>query len=390
MINDIYKLYKNSGLILVVYIIALLTSTYNSNVYLVFLFCIFGLILLPIRKYLDNTALTILIFSIVYATFTHFNGVSKSMFQLLCNLLSPTIFYIFGKHIVKKNTKKEVVAFIAISLFAFSIMAISDVIKDIGYNGFANITRQIETSGREASLSATLFALVFSLNICGLGVFISYNDKKTIIPYFFLALCIASLVSNMHLINRTAIVLFVLVTLISIMYKYRKNIFFILFSIALVTIIIMLLFKYGIISSDVIEAYEQRALYDEINDRGLTSERDVRWILSIKNIFIYPFGWRNELIGFNPYAHNLWLDVARDAGFFPFTILIIASCMSIKDILRISLSNFKTYNAVLTLLYITFFISSFVEPVIQGIPLYFYLFTMLWGISRQSIINKYV
>ena len=390
MINDIYKLYKNSGLILVVYIIALLTSTYNSNVYLVFLFCIFGLILLPIRKYLDNTALTILIFSIVYATFTLFNGVSKSMFQLLCNLLSPTIFYIFGKHIVKKNTKKEVVAFIAISLFAFSIMAISDVIKDIGYNGFANITRQIETSGRETSLSATLFALVFSLNICGLGVFISYNDKKTFIPYFFFALCIASLVSNMHLINRTAIVLFVLVTLISITYKYRKNIFFILFSIALVTIIIMLLFKYGIISSDVIEAYEQRALYDEINDRGLTSERDVRWIMSIRNIFIYPFGWRNEPIGFNPYAHNLWLDVARDAGFFPFTILIIASCMSIKDILRISLSNFKTYNAVLTLLYITFFISSFVEPVIQGIPLYFYLFTMLWGISRQSIINKYV
>lgn len=387
MINDIYKLFKNSGLILVVYIIALLTSTYNSNVYLVFLFCIFGLILLPIRKYLDNTALTILIFSIVYATFTYFNGVSKSIFQLLCHLLSPTIFYIFGKHIVKRNTTKGVVAFIAISLFAFSIMAISDVVKDIGYNGFANITRQIETSGREASLSATSFALIFSLNICGLGVFISYNDKKTFIPYFFFALCIASLVSNMHLINRTAIVLFVLVTLISITYKYRKNIFFILFSIALVTIIIMLLFKYGIISSDVIEAYEQRALYDEINDRGFTSERDVRWITSIRNIFTYPFGWRNEPI---PFAHNLWLDVARDAGFFPFTILIIASCMSIKDILRISLSKFKTYNAVLTLLYITFFISSFVEPVIQGIPLYFYLFTMLWGISRQSIINKYV
>lgn len=390
MFSDIIKLFKNTGLILVVYIVALLTSTYNSNVYFVFLFCIFGLILLPIRKYFDKTALALLFFSAVFAAFTHINGISESKFQLLCHLLSPTIFYILGKYIVKRNSEKGVITFIAVSLFAFSIMAISDVVKDIGLNGFGNITRAISTSGRESSLSATLFALIFSLNICGLGVFISYNEKKTITPYFFLALCIASLVSNMHLINRTAIVLFALITFLSIAYKYRKNIFFIVFSVTLVVVVIILLFKYGIISSDIIEAYEQRALYDEINDRGLTSERDIRWFVSIKNIFIYPFGWRNEYMGFNPYAHNLWLDVARDAGFLPFTILFIASCISIKDILRISLREFKTYNAILTLLYITFFISSFLEPVIQGIPLYFYLFTMLWGISRQSIINKYI
>ena len=147
--------------------------------------------------------------------------------------------------------------------------------------------------------------------------------------------------------------------------------------------------KNNIISDEIFQAYEARKEYDDLYNRGLTSERDVRWLFSFKQLFSHPTGWSHLNRYNNPYAHNMWLDIARDAGLMPFIVLIIFTIYSIKDFICIYKQKVDYYNCVLYSIYITLFISLFMEPIFQGIPLYAYVFFMMCGIIKQSLVKTY-
>lgn len=385
MISNISQIFKQLGLITLLYAIMMYTNTYSINVYLVSLFSILSFIVLPIKKYVDKPAIFLFLFSIAYTIISFANGIVESYVQYSCHLLSPVIFYCFGRYTVKKlNNKDIIIAFILITFLLFTLDTFIEIFKSISINGIVNTGRNIALNGESHEKSATLLGLILSVNLAGIGIFI--NDKnryKSLVSYIFLILCIFSLICNMHMINRTGIVICVIVIVLTTLYANKKKVFKIVFALSILSAVIWLLFEYNIISDDIIQAYESRKEYDEMNDRGFTSERDISWVYSIKQLFIHPTGWADIKSKFNPYAHNMWLDTARDAGILPFISLIIFTIYSTRNFIYIYKQKADYYNIVLYSIYIIFFISLFMEPIFQGVPLYAYIFFMICGIMKQ-------
>ena len=134
------------------------------------------------------------------------------------------------------------------------------------------------------------------------------------------------------------------------------------------------------------EAYNTR---EQVEGGSLIDfgNRGWRWIDSIQRIITDPFGWSGKTT-YN-YAHNLWLDVAMLCGIIPFTFLVLATMRSVR--LLISLKSLKKDPIVASMiaLYVCFFLTSFVEPVMIGFDVYFYLFCMLWGMQQSYHIIQY-
>ncbi len=391
MVKDITQIFKGIGFLFVLYAFALYTSAYNNNVYFVFIFSVFSIITLPIRKYLDKTAIFLMLFSFTFVLISYtLNVNTKSHFQMLCHFISPLIFYVFGRYIVDKLNKKDlIIIFILVTLFLFTIGTILSIYKSILENGIVSLDRNISIDGENSVKAATLIGLLLSVNLAGIGIFIADKNRfKSLTSWIFLLLCICSLVCNMHMVNRTGIVLCAIVTVISIMYTNKKHFMKFIFILGALISLLWLLIENNIIGSEIIEAYEQRQEYDEINDRGITSERDVRWLFSLKQLFIHPFGWISIKHSLNDYAHNLWLDIARTTGLIPFTLMILASINCIKDLIYVAKQKADMYNILILSLLVIFLISLFIEPIIDGAPLYLYLFLFICGITRQSIIRK--
>jgi hypothetical protein len=132
----------------------------------------------------------------------------------------------------------------------------------------------------------------------------------------------------------------------------------------------------GWISSDILVAYEERNF--DLNTAG---QRTTKWIDTFKEIFQHPFGWANIQSSDNYYAHNMWLDIARVTGVFPFLSLLFVSIQALLIQSRLVRIKKDYFVAVSIGLNTCFLLSCFVEPVYGGLHLF--LWTMLWGMQEQ-------
>ena len=107
-----------------------------------------------------------------------------------------------------------------------------------------------------------------------------------------------------------------------------------------------------------------------------------KWGVGLQNIFRFPFGWDVEEPQYG-YAHNLWIDIARVSGIIPFVFFLIVTFMSYYKLLKMLMLKDMAITPLILGLHICFFLSLFVEPVIEALPLYFYLYLMLWGIQNE-------
>lgn len=387
MINQLITTLLKGGLLLLLYLITITSSSISINVYIVAIFSVATLLLAPTSKYFDKTALWLFIFSVTYFLIGYGNNIVISQFQHLCHLISPIAFYCFGKYIVDKlNNKDHIAIFILLTILLFPIITYQTLFKDIINNGFINIMRVLDDDNAKA---ATILGTNISLGMIGVSVFLSgYNNKKINISTIFLLVNIVSLICVTHLINRSGLILVCIVTFLSIIYIYKSNAYKILLFTIILLIIISLFASTGIINEDLILAYEQRNEYDIDNQAGAFGGRSIRWLFSIEHLFTHPTGWSTENWSFNPFAHNLLLDIARDCGIFPFIAILIATIISVKNLLYIFKQKATFFNVILYAITITFIISSFVEPILQGIPLYMYLLCMQFGINKQCINNQ--
>lgn len=381
--------FRGSIFLQIIFCIVMLVSIWtNITIYAVLLFSICVLLYVPVTKYIDTTAILISLFSFTYCLIQVFHDVI-SWANLISYLICPILFYFWGKFVVDKTNGNlnKLITFWCISILLFSVILYISTAQDIILNGFINSSRTFpiwgSVSGAE-SLSATLYGLNASLGLVGLPFYFTKCKTRKLIKYIFLLLSILSLITVIHLINRTGIVILVLCFVTVALYRYNGNIFRLLALCSIIVIISLILVQFQVINQDISDAYIIRD--DGVGSINTAGGRLEKWIIGLNNIFKHPFGWEFSSIKYG-YAHNLWIDIARIAGIIPFTLFLIVSIFAFNTLRKLLKYREKKITPLILGLNICFFLSSFVEPVIEAMPLYFYLYIMLWGIQQQMIIK---
>ena len=365
----------------------LFRSTTIGISFYVLLFSLLVYIFVMRPKMFDRMSAYLMGFAVSYALLS-FNESDTFNPHHIVYLLAPNAFYFWGKYIIKCcNTKQSIVSFLLFVLIFFALNTYVLAVKDIIDVGLVNPYRGMLRAGdTDVVMPATLFGLNVSLGLTGLAIYLSHpRGNRTIVSYGFLLVLGFSLLTTIHLINRTGIIVLIACTLIVYLYSFKSKRGKVGYFIGIVLFVIMV---YCLLSnsftggSEAIEAYSSR---EQVEGGGLADfgNRGWRWLDAIQRIFTQPLGWSGT-VSYN-YAHNLWLDVAMLRGIIPFMFLLFATWRSAKQVLKLMRIKKDTVVAVFIALYACFFLTSFVEPVMIGFDVYFYLFCMLWGMQQSYL-----
>lgn len=387
VISDLKALFiKNKMLIT---IIILFFSISNTSIYY------FSLILLPllllknnISKYIDECFLFLCVFSLLYAITTTMHGFnSNSNGNLIFYSIYPPLFYITGRYLTNVNSTR-IYALLLLTVFLIGISTIYLVINDIQSNQFINIQRSIEIGNNTKASSATLLGALVSLCVASIGLIFSHtsNNSEKVYKIIFVILGILGCMCVIHLVNRTGLVLAV-ISCFAVIFKNIK--YFkspkIVISIILILIVLSYLVYPILESTNAINVYQNR---EQDQEFGISSAggRTERWMDGLSHIFTSPMGGGRFESGYiSEYAHNLWLDVSGMAGVFPFFALIVGTVIVLKRnyylIIKSNLSPF--FSSLILVCNIGFFLTCFVEPILEGSFTYTVCYFFFWGITSE-------
>ena len=332
---------------------------------------------------MDRMAVYLGLFSLSYA-FISFVQASFEPHQLVY-LVAPVAFYYWGQHVMGLcKSEKNYFLFLLLFLLLFAVNTYYLTITDILEVGLINPYRGMLREGdSDVVMPATLFGLNVSLGLSGLAIFLSQTkETRSKGSYLFLVVLALSLLTTVHLINRTGIVVFFVCTLVVFLNSLtsKKNSGIYLIGLLLFMVLLYLAFSnYFSFGSEALDAYNMR---EQSESGGLSDfgNRGWRWADAIKRVFTNPFGWSG--IDYYNFAHNLWLDVAMLCGIVPFTFLLLATVLSFNHLLKLRKIKKDSIVSSFIALNVCFFLASFVEPVMVGYDVFFYLYCMLWGMQK--------
>ena len=387
--REIRDIVRAEGIVFFLFLLTCFTHNMDigSIVYATLLFILFFAVLLKsYKRYIDPISVFLILFSTTYILFS---PTFVLVYAFRC-LLGPVLFYIYGRYCVSHIRFDISLVIIMVILMIVSIsfpvwwavisnMLSGNIISTTSEEG----SRWLKTWGQSNVVPATTYGVIASFGLCGLGFFIVDNDRFKKMDSWILLVCsICSLLTTLYLINRSGIVIIGLVTLLILLYSSRDfSIKSFLFFFPIAIALIYLFFTMQEID-DIIDAYSNR---NNISEGG---DRTWRWKDAIFRVFSMPFGWSTDKTVPYTYVHNMWLDIARDAGILPFFAILVAT---IKMIRINILFFFKRYNRVhllLLTLFLSVFISYMIEPVIEANIFYLSIFTWIWGVEREVYIRE--
>lgn len=380
-------LFKNNGILLPLMLLALLLQMTRWGFYV---FAIFILLAAASKIWnrIDGNTLFLILFSVSLVILCPKLGLST--FGLIC-LLGPCTFYSLGRTMVRKSLYNEqlIILLILFVIIADSFLMWMSVMSNIYTSGslitdVSGMGRMLSVIGGEV-ITATLFGLVASMGISGLGTVFGYDNRKQLMPWLFFLCFVLSLLTTFYLINRTAIVVGLIALMVITFYKSNNNVFRLVFMLILLAFIGYAVFYGGLIDQQVVSAYSMRIDQDTVTG----GDRFWRWGDAFVRMFRYPMGWINEHAPYN-YVHNLWLDVARMGGIIPFVFLLIPTITSLSNTFRLFKRKSSNLSVVIISLYSCMFVAAFMEPVIEGCIFFFLLFCWLWGIEQEVVRNNII
>ena len=381
----IKSLFKNNGVLLALLLLVLLFQMTRWGSYLFAAFILFAA-LSKIWYKIDRNTLFLVLFSISLVLICP--KINLSTFGFIC-LLGPSTFYLLGRTMARKSMSddNQIILLILLVIVAGSFLMWVSVLNSIRTSGSlivdaGDVGRMLNVEGGEA-LSATLFGLIASMGISGLGIVFGYDNKKQLLPWFFFTCFILSLLTTFFLINRTAVVVGLIVLMLMMVYRSNNSVLRLVSMLVMLIIVGYAIYSAELIDQQVISAYASRM--DEDTEGG--GDRFWRWGDALVRMFKYPLGWINRPAPYS-YVHNLWLDVARMAGLFPFVFLLIPTITSLRNTFRLFQRKDSNLSVVTISLYSCMFIASFMEPVIEGCIYFFLLFCWLWGIEQEIVRRK--
>ena len=386
-----WDFFKSNGNVLLkvallVFAVMLYMSAAKGISYIMLAFAIIALFIVLQSKLTDRTALYLLLFSISYSIMLLMNG---DTVRWPVYLLCPCVFYVFGRYVTTKFNNVALLEFLILTIFLFALRTYIASVVDVLEGGFFNTYRAMNRSGQgDGDLTATLFGLNVSLGFVGLvAYFVKTNYGNRLIKFLLLISFALSLFTVLHLVNRTGLFVFVLCSaamLLSISVKQGGRILVAL----LILVGILIVFVPSLRSAfmDISASYQYREEMEYAGGGVMTmGNRLWRWTDAIGRVFTSPFGWEGQT-QYN-YVHNMWLDAAMFGGFFSFLFMLLAT---VRGVRYVAILRHLSKNIIVILLIgltVASFASAFVEPVLIGSDIYFYLMCMFWGIGYQYRIN---
>lgn len=374
------KLLHRNTVLLFLFFIIVLMGNMNGFITVATLWSLLLIILLPLHKYIDSQCVVLVLFSILYAIFGKFTGFAGSIHQTILCLL-PVAFYLFGSYIIRYfDSERMLLVFILLMLSLYSFEVYSTIIKEISSTGsIVNTSRLFYFHGDQSrQLTATLVGLNVSVGMIGVPMCIILK-KYRILRWLYLAIGCLSIITTIYLVNRSGLfILFLSLSLICI-YYYKKQRVRLLFICLSLLFLFMLLKKLGIIGTEVFDAYYRRNSVDLLTG----GDRPRRWLEALSDLFHYPFGWADNNGTTSYYIHNMWLDIAKVVGIIPFTLLVLATVMSLNRIPQLFRRERDYVAASLLGMHVCFFSSCFLEPVYGGLHLCLYV--MVWGMTNSYL-----
>ena len=367
-----------------IYVLLLYMAHMTGFITIVSLFSILVLILIPCGRYLDLMGKWIITFSAVYCLVGKSTGFISDFSTFFALSIPLFFFYCFGSYVQETlQSRKQVLNFLLITLALYSFEIYSTVIHSIiETRSVVNDTRLFNFGGDESRrMTATLVGLGASLGFAGLPMALMIKESK-ITRLLYLLVFICSLLTTIHLVNRTGLVVGFATMLATSLYYYRSNNKKILIAVAFCIALLLFRTYTDVIDQEVVDAYTERNESDLSTGGG----RIERWNYAIGQLFSHPFGWAENNGTTKSFVHNMWLDIAKVTGIFPFFFLVIPTFLSIKALIQLIHRKQDIIVALFVSLNICFFLSCFVEPVYGGLHLFLYV--MVWGMQNRYMRNS--
>lgn len=287
----------------------------------------------------------------------------------------PSLSYLIGKWFGSVASSEYVLRngmlILALSLALFPIYVVLENVYEYGFSGGI---RSIYIEQYDLALSATVMAgfLTFLVSQAG-GLFSSGIAFRNIHYLFFkLSLVVILAVIIFRLGSRTqlAILAFCLYAgyLVSLSGKGNLNRIS-SFAVLLVLLVLGISYINSFSENSLISEYYQDRIGS--GEYGVSSlgGRLERWKEAIASLYNSPGGWS---LGYEGYAHNLWLDSARVSGILGLILLLLFTVASIISIrFKLKLISSPALKASVILGAISFLALFMVEPILDG---YFYVF----------------
>jgi O-antigen ligase len=392
--KNLIKYIKSIGIAPLLLIIIYLLNPFNYGF-------LIGYILVPvilfdsdfIKKNLDTDFYILLLFSVIYGLFYSFGAENSLGTQyIFIYMITPPVFYLFGKYLIKDKilNQNNIFYIILCVVTVFSLSAVISVFLNFQEGGFAQLDRTIPMFWNGAPVSATIMGGFLTFNMCIPALLISNQGKKGIIFNILLSTLFAiTLVCVLRLGSRTQLGIFLITTIISLIYvipkqSFKRNLLLFVFLGAIIFFITKnISFD---LNQDWLTTFADR-MDKGGSDIASGGGRTERWEKSFRNLFEKPLGWDVREFG---YSHNLWLDVLRVSGFIPFFLLVIFSIKSLIQIRKIVLlkPNNILLNSQIIIYSIAFFLLFMVEPIFEGLFTFFVLFCLFKGSINKYYLNN--
>lgn len=379
----IKKIYESYGIIpfLLCAILTLLQE--NGYISLLSLFCVLSFFIIPRKIYKSSTYSLILFFSLVYACFSFYSGALNNLSSFLNNIFPLIFFYAIGAFLAAKTYNDDDLLFILCCILAtYSSCYYLSTIYDIAMSGeLINPLREYAfQQDLQEKYNSTHVGTTIAPGFVGLVAFFAIK-KQNKVRWFYLILFILSLLTTVHLVNRSGVIEAFVAVLLMVYYVLRSKSLSVLQIIVYSLIVILILSYLGIFNNEVIEFYSQRNDESSLATAGLRSNR---WVDACANVFVEPFGWwTHSNSGY--YIHNMWLDIAKVAGIIPFTTLVLLTIKSTSKSLNLIKNYFTPLTFIIFSLNVFFFLSCFIEPVLGETHLALYM--MIWGVQEKLFKN---
>lgn len=374
---------ENSKILYILLFLSCL-NIYEKGSFLFLVLILYVIIFLKLKISVDkvNTFLCLLLVSVSVVVSVYFydlNAVIKCFNYGGAYIIAITIFnYAKNKEVVIKR-----LMFSIFSGFATQIMLVYLVNL---YKGQPS-TRTLYAIWNDGLISVTLIALLSSVIIGYSFYAIVCNKNKVQKVYTIVALVIVFFM-NIMTATRTPFILLILVCFLLFVFYTRnssistkKKFWMCVLCVTVFAVLCYINDWFGIKTFLL-----KSALFERMGEEGIKTTRIDIAQEFIARMWQYPFGGSFGRKEIGKYAHNILLEIYDLYGIVPFIVTSIFYIQAIKNIFYIAKKGiYRSVNFLLIGLYLSSMIQMFLEPVIEGFPILFYVFLFIHGISNCYI-----
>lgn len=358
-------------------VLGLSPFTNRGTLYIIigFVFSMAVSLITPFQRLFDKSARTVLIFSFSYAAIGYIFGQLNNLpFALFIGIVPP-FFYVYGRYLAIKLRDVRLLSdffwVVAVALASFIFWMVLTG-KQFIVGGIADERALLDSSG-EAIMAATSVGTLVSVGLVGFFVAMSCKQLNLIRKVGWVGLFLLSLYVVTFFINRAGVYIVMicgaLFLFVESKSKKSSNIFISLVIFALMALLVL---NMGFLSDQLVFLYEERN--SESNDRWR------RWAEAFSYLLTHPLGFTGVM---RYYVHNMWLDVARQAGWIPFISLLLLTIRGVKSLIKLLKKKTDEMSKLMSYIFICMTLSCAVEPLIESIPLYFMVYILVIGMVNQ-------